>query len=76
MHRDNVAEIEIKETSGRRVFVLLVREWRCALDIVRAIAQTYSQQLTKQELLHVAYYCLFFGVGPNSSRMLMMCYLC
>jgi len=72
MHRDNVAEIELQEASGRKVFVLLLRELRCALDIVREIAKTHKQQLTQQDLLTVAYYCLFYGVGPNSSRMLKM----
>jgi hypothetical protein len=70
MHRENVAEVGIKEGSGRKVFVLLLRELRCALTIVGQIAKTLDQQLSHRELLHVAYYCLFFGVGPNSSRML------
>src|SRR5208337_2662 len=72
MHRDNVAEIKIQRASGRRVFVLLLRELRFALKTIRGIAGTHNQQLTKREILHVAYYCLFFGVGTNSSRMLKM----
>jgi hypothetical protein len=72
MHRDNVAEIELQGASGRKLFVLLVRELRCILDIVRGIAKTFHQQLTQKQILHIAYYCLFFGVGPNSSRMLKM----
>jgi len=70
MHRDNVAEIEIRGTCGRRVFVLLLRELRCALEIVRTIAHDFGQKLSPRDLLQVAYYCLFYGVGPNSSRML------
>lgn len=72
MHRDNVAELEVRGASGRKLFVLLLRELRCILDIVRTVAQESSQQLTQVETLHVAYYCLFYGVGPNSSRMLRM----
>jgi len=72
MHRDNVAEIEIQGASGRKVFVLLLRELRCALEAIREIGRTHKQQLSQQELLTVAYYCLFYGVGPNSSRMLKM----
>jgi hypothetical protein len=72
MHRDNVTEIGIKSGSGRKVFVLLIRELRCALDIVKRIARAHDQDLTPEQLLHVAYYCLFYGVGPNSSRMLKM----
>jgi hypothetical protein len=69
MHRDNVAEIGIKEESGRRAFVLMIRELRCAHEIIRGIAKECGQELSKRQLLHVAYYCLFYGVGPNSSRM-------
>jgi hypothetical protein len=72
MHRDNVAELDLQKTSGRRLFVLLIRELRCVLAIVRRIAETSNQQLTQQQALHVAFDCLFFGVGPNSSRMLRM----
>jgi hypothetical protein len=70
LHRANVAEIELQEESGRKVFVLLLRELRSALGIVREVAKTSRQQLTQLEELHAAYYALFFGVGPNSSRML------
>lgn len=72
LHRDNVAEVGIRSASGRKVFVLLMRELRCILEIIRDIANTFGQQLTQREMLQVAYYCLFFGVGPNSSRMLKM----
>lgn len=72
MHRDNVAEIEIQgsSASGRKVFVLMLREFRCALEIVRRVADRSNQQLTQQDRLNVTYCCLFYGVGPNSSRML------
>jgi len=33
MHRNNVAEIELQGTTGRKVFVLLLRELRCALNV-------------------------------------------
>jgi hypothetical protein len=72
IHRDNVAEIALRGASGRRVFVLLLRELRCALEVVREIAKTSKQHLSQREMLTVAYYCLFYGVGPNSSRMLKM----
>lgn len=72
MHRDNVAELDIQGVSGTRLFVLMIREMRCALKIVQGVAEATKQKLTQQEALHVAFYCLFFGVGPNSSRMLKM----
>ena len=70
--RENISETDLQGTSGRRVFVLLVRELRCALEIVRRIAITRNQGLSAPERLEVGYYCLFYGVGPNSSRMLKM----
>jgi hypothetical protein len=70
MHRDNVAEIDLQEASGRRVFVLLLVELRSALAIIRRVARECEQPLSDTRLMHVAYYCTFFGVGPNSSRML------
>lgn len=70
MHRDNVAELELQRVSGRRIFVWLIRELRSAHDIIRRVALARNYTLTQREQLHVAYYCLFFGVGPNSSRML------
>lgn len=70
MHRENVTEITVQTVSGRKFFVWLIRELRCALAVVRRIAETSGLEMTQRQALHVAYYCLFFGVGPNSSRML------
>ena len=72
MHRDNVAEIELREDRGRKVFVTLLRELRCIVPIVRTTAATHDQHLTNAQIMHISYYCLFFGAGPNSSRMLKM----
>jgi uncharacterized protein YlbG (UPF0298 family) len=70
MHRDNVAELDLQETSGSRLFVLMIRELRCVLEVLRKTAEASDQELTQTQALHIAYYCLFYGVGPNSSRML------
>jgi hypothetical protein len=70
LHRDNVAEMELKELHGRKVFVWLLREFRCLLEIVQAVAKDCGEALSAPQLMQVAYYCLFYGVGPNSSRML------
>ena len=70
MHRENVAELEIQGTTGRKIFVLLIRELRSLLDIVKSVATEKNQTLTQRQRMHIAYYCLFFGTGPNSSRML------
>lgn len=70
LHRANVAEIELKGESGRKIFVVLLRELRSALPLIHNVASASGQRLTQLEELHAAYYLLFFGVGPNSSRML------
>jgi hypothetical protein len=70
IHRDNVAEAGLKSAQGRRLFVLLIREWRCTLSVARRVSDFTATRLTKEQMAHVAYYCLFYGTGPNSSRML------
>jgi hypothetical protein len=67
MHRDNVVEIELKGASGRKVFVWLLRELRCLHEIVRPVATACGQTLSDNQIMLIAYYCLFYGVGPNSS---------
>jgi len=46
MHRDNVAELDIQGASGSRVFVLMIRELRCVLEILRRIAREFGQELS------------------------------
>jgi Putative phage abortive infection protein len=70
LHRENVAELDVQGIVGRRVFVVLLREFRQALEIVKRIARKHQQRLTQRQLIHIAYYCLFFGTGRDSSRML------
>lgn len=72
MHRDNVSEIGMKGSSGRKLFVLMLRELREALKIVKEIAIKSNLSLSEEQLQQVAYLCLFYGVGPNSSRMLII----
>jgi hypothetical protein len=70
MHRDNVEEIHLGNASGRKVFVLIVREWRELLEIIKKLAQESNQDLSQRQILEITYCSLFFGTGPNSSRML------
>ncbi|MBS4020154.1 MAG: putative phage abortive infection protein [Dechloromonas sp.] len=70
LHRDNVAELEVQSVTGRKLFVVLIREFRSVVEILRRIADKHALVLSQQQLMHIAYYCLFFGTGPNSSRML------
>jgi len=70
MHRENVAELELKNTKGRKIFVTLIREFREILKITKSTAETHAIVFSQKQLIHISYYCLFFGTGPNSSRML------
>lgn len=70
LHRDNVAELEVQNVTGRKLFVVLIREFRSALQVTKRVAENHSQVLTQRQITHITYYCLFFGTGPNSTRML------
>lgn len=66
LHRENVQEITTGGTRGRKVFVLLLREFRFIIQILER-----ELDLTLQKKLDIAYHVLHYGVGPNSSRILM-----
>lgn len=70
MHRENVAEMELQQSHGRKIFVLLVRELRLIHEVLRSLATKGDNQLTQKDLMKISYYGLFFGTGPNSSRVL------
>jgi len=70
MHRDNVAELEIGDDTGRKIFVILIREFRSIHEITKDIAKKTKQVFSQEQIMIISYYALFFGVGPNSSRTL------
>jgi hypothetical protein len=70
MHRDNVAEIGIGDDFGKKIFVMIIREFREIFKITKELAIKKGQIYSNEELFIISYYVLFFGVGPNSSRML------
>lgn len=70
MHRDNVAEIGIGNEFGKKIFVIMIREFREILKITKDISKKQNQSFNQKEFFIIAYYALFFGAGPNSSRML------
>ncbi|WP_422319259.1 putative phage abortive infection protein [Prosthecobacter sp.] len=70
-HRENTAELEIEGKVGRRVFVSFIREFRKALSIVNALQDTdAAQMLTTTSKIDLAYLAFYYGVGPNSTRLL------
>lgn len=70
MHRENVSEIVLGQDYGKKIFVVMIREFRCILKIAKEVADKKKINFTKEELFIISYYAFFFGVGPNSSRML------
>ncbi|HEY0683005.1 MAG TPA: putative phage abortive infection protein [Steroidobacter sp.] len=70
MHRDNVAEVQLGEAHGRRVFIKIYSELLAAMEIARSSVEGLGIRIEQRALLKLAYYCVFYGVGPNSSRML------
>lgn len=70
LHRENVAEMRIGDAEGRRVFLPMLRELWAARQIVEDCASYAEISLTAAQKLHISYYCIFFGAGKGSSRML------
>jgi hypothetical protein len=69
-HRENVAEIGIGEKTGRRVFVSMIREFRETLVLVRAACAELGADRSQRENIDLAYQAFYYGVSPNSSRVL------
>lgn len=68
LHRDNVLEITLKNQSGKKVFVLFIREYREIMKIVEEIFD--KSNLCKKQIIEISYLAFFYGIGPNSSRIL------
>lgn len=67
LHKNNVAEIGIGDEYGKKVFILLIREFR---EILKITKQVYKNTHPNKELINIAYLTFYFGLGPNSSRVL------
>jgi Putative phage abortive infection protein len=70
LHRENVSELQVDEIKGRKLFVVLIREFRLALEVTKEMAELHGNMFSQLQFAHIAYYCLLFGTGPNSSRVL------
>lgn len=71
MHRENVAELEIENESGRKIFEALIREFHELFAIVKKYAEdSFKLQLHSEQLIHITYYCFCFGARSDSSRIL------
>jgi hypothetical protein len=70
LHRDNVCEVELKGQCGRKVFVVLIREYREIYEILKKLLSDTPNKFDKEEILNISYLIFYYGVGPNSSRIL------
>jgi hypothetical protein len=70
LHRDNVNEIGIGKDFGRKIFVNLIRELRAIQTITKNISTTLGLHYSSADIFRISFITLFFGVGPNSSRLL------
>jgi hypothetical protein len=69
-HRQNVSEVGLNDKSGRRVFVTLIREFRVVHEIVERICDDSHANYPRLKRLELAYLAFYYGVGPNSTRLL------
>lgn len=70
LHRDNVIEISIKEQYGRKTFVSMFREFREVCNCFKNLIKQEGYILDDRDFYNIAYLIFFYGVGPNSSRVL------
>ena len=70
LHRENVNELSIAEKEGKKVFVILVREFREILNIVKEQVGLTKLDYNKEKIINLAYLIFFYGLGPNSTRVL------
>lgn len=71
LHRDNVSEIGIGNSSGKKIFVLLIRELRAIVNIVKRVSIQHDNILGDcEKIFATSYLILFYGIGPNSTRIL------
>jgi hypothetical protein len=68
--RHMVREESRGDKSGRRVFVVLVKEFNQVLRIEHDILEELNIVLTPEQRIDVAYLAFFYGVGKQSSKAL------
>lgn len=67
LHKKNVEEIILKNQSGKKIFVLFIREFR---EILKYVKQIFPDNSSVIELINISYLAFFYGTGPNSTRIL------
>ena len=72
IHRDNASELRLRSVTGKKVFVVLLREFReIYTELNNLLSKNHYEFNLSTKDKHCIAYCIFFyGVGPNSSRIL------
>lgn len=70
LHKNNVSEIEFSGTRGKKVFVLMIREFREILEVAKGVLKELKLTLTPEEKMNFTYMVFYYGIGPNSTRIL------
>lgn len=70
LHRENLSEFELGNQSGRKVFVSMLREFRELKKVLNDLLVEHNVSVSKKEFSNIAYIVFYYGVGPNSSRVL------
>jgi hypothetical protein len=64
--RENSKEISIKDRSGKKVFLVLLREYYACLEIIQPVAQLYK--LSELEMINLSYLCFFYGAIGRGAK--------
>lgn len=71
IHRQNSAEINVVDRTGRKVFLTLQREFYHCKLVIDAFNETWHEKLSEEEIINISYLCFFFGaVGETSEQII------
>lgn len=68
IHRENSNEISIKERSGRKVFLVLHREFQHCKLVMDAFNETWPEKFDENHIINISYLCFFFGAVGELSK--------
>jgi hypothetical protein len=76
IHRDNVNNMDLNTTKGRKVFLLMFNELRFIYWMMKKFYEVSpdvaspKRNLSNDEIYQVAYLTFFFGIGENSTPLI------
>jgi len=67
IHRDNVAEMRIKEVVGRNVFIIVLKEFEAARKLVEEVEAGKGETLSDLQKTQLSYSLIFYGLDLGLS---------